>query len=137
MSNSNGDDFASRFKTALREAGFADLNYDEKGKLFGVTAQAVRKWLSGEALPSSRRAPEVAAKLGVRRAWLLDGEAPMRPIATTLAKDVRETANEYNEQFHISSNEFKLLQDFRNLPRPVQLSVEELLGAMSKSLGGP
>lgn len=131
------DEFVTRFQQALREAGYAELTYDEKGKLFGVTPQAVRKWLTGEALPSSRRAPEIAAMLGVRRAWLLDGEAPMRPIATTLNKDIQTPVGGYHaaEQLHISSSEFKLLQDFRNLPKPVRESVEELVGRINKSSG--
>lgn len=43
-----------------------------------VSGEMARKWLAGEALPTPARADGLAEFFRVRRAWLRDGEGPMR-----------------------------------------------------------
>jgi hypothetical protein len=119
------EEFAERFRLALDEAGFSD--YKELGEMFGVTAQAVRKGRDGDSIPTSEHAPIVAEKLGVRRAWLLDGELPMRPRVVS----VGEKSSDYSaEELSISSAEFKFLSDYRSLPNAMRVALEQLLEAM-------
>ncbi len=97
--------------------------------MFGVSPQAVRKWLEGEAMPVSSRAPMIAERLGVRRAWLLDNELPMRAIQT----DMAELASGYVSQgdgLSISGEEFRLLSHYRKLPRNLQ----EALGLLAERM---
>ncbi|MES2625555.1 MAG: helix-turn-helix domain-containing protein, partial [Pseudomonadota bacterium] len=103
--------FAERLTLALDEAGYNIRQKKTLGSLFSVTPQAVSKWLSGEAMPSAIRARTVAEKLGVRRAWLLDNELPMRAHAA----DMKETGRNYSAQegFSLSGEEFRLLVNFR------------------------
>ena len=77
MARNVREEFAERFKLALDEAGLRDMK--DLATALGVTAQAVRKWREGDSIPTAEHAPLLAEKLGVRRAWLLDGELPMRP----------------------------------------------------------
>ena len=48
-------------------------------RLFGVSGEAARKWLSGESIPDTKRIPKIAKHLGVSGEWLLTGQGPMRP----------------------------------------------------------
>lgn len=133
MANSTRREFSKRFRQALNEAGHKETQLHELGGLFEVSGQAVRKWLNGEAIPNSSRAPDIALKLGVRRAWLLDGEQPMRSVQM----EVREDAGHYSElgraqNFSISADEFKLLSNYRNLPLSLQKSVDALLNGIHK-----
>ncbi|MDY6983462.1 MAG: hypothetical protein SV422_10275 [Pseudomonadota bacterium] len=125
MARNVREEFAERFRLALDEAGFSD--YKQLGEMFGVTSQAVRKWRDGDAIPTSEHAPIVAEKLGVRRAWLLDGELPMRPRVV----NVGEKSPDYSaEELSISSAEFKFLTDYRSLPHATRMALEQLLEAM-------
>ena len=119
------DGFAERLKLALDEAGYNIRQKKTLGALFAVTPQAVSKWLAGEAMPSAVRARAVAEKLGVRRAWLLDNELPMR----ALAADMAETGLHYaaQEGISLSSEEFRLVVNFRKLAKPSRSIVEQLV----------
>lgn len=125
-------DFAERLKLALDEAGLGKSQQKELGVLFKVSPQAVKKWLDGEALPVSRRASAVASLLGVRRAWLFDDELPMRPHQA----DMAETGSDYRskEAISISGEEFRLLSNYRRLPRKLQEAMSQLADDMQIEL---
>ena len=105
----------------MRESGYTDLK--ELGGLLGLTAQAVRKWRDAEAIPSAKHAPLLAETLGVRRAWLLDGEPPMRRIPNVLEKG----SSYASEEASISPEEFKLICDLRSLPHEVRESLVQMV----------
>ncbi|MEY4641377.1 MAG: hypothetical protein RLZZ227_1371 [Pseudomonadota bacterium] len=131
MSRNVREGFAERFRLALNEAGHRESPGKELAALFGVTAQAVRKWREGEAIPTSEHAPHVAEKLGVRRAWLLDGELPMRPRSFSMA----EKSSTYTaEDFSVSKEEFKLLSDYRSLPHDLRVALEQFVEAMKREI---
>jgi transcriptional regulator with XRE-family HTH domain len=114
-------EFAERLHQAMTESGYTDLK--ELGALLGLTAQAVRKWRDAEAIPSAEHAPRLAETLGVRRAWLLDGELPMRRIP-----NMSEKGSAYaSEESSISPEEFRLVCDLRGLPHEVRESVVQLV----------
>lgn len=133
MTRTVREGFAERLKLALEEAGFGSSQLKELGAVFDVTPQAVRKWLMGEAMPTAERAPALAGKLGVRRAWLLDGELPMRAHVLDMAEKGRQYAAG-TEGVSISREEFKLLSDYRNLPRSLRTLVEQLADGMNREL---
>ena len=112
MSRSVHEGFTERLERALKEAGFAGYEQSRLGAMFGVSGQAVRKWRRGESIPNAERAPLVADKLGVRRAWLLDNEPPMRP-----QHRVTEGDNSYSVKSGIAltGDEFKMLALYRQL----------------------
>lgn len=58
-----------------------DINQPDLARRMGVTNQAVSKWVRGEALPSGRRLPDLAAQLQCSVAWILTGAASTRTIA--------------------------------------------------------
>ena len=119
MSRKAHDGFTERFKQALDEAGLAAMSRKQLGRIFGVTGQAIKKWLEGESIPSAERAPLVAKKLDVRRAWLLDNELPMR----VLDGAITEGGKDYGIPDHnLTFEEQQMLQQFRRLPkfRPVR-----------------
>lgn len=103
------------------ESGYTDLK--ELGALLELTAQAVRKWRDAEAIPSAEHAPRLAEILGVRRAWLLDGELPMRRIPNMSEKGPAYASEENS----ISPDEFRLICDLRSLPHEVRDSVIQLV----------
>lgn len=126
--------FAERLKLALGEAGYGKTQLKELGALFGVTPQAVRKWLAGEAMPTAEHAPLLAERLAVRRAWLLDAELPMRP---RLADMAAELGQDYEaEALSLSKEELRLLLAYRSLPRHLRRLVEQLAEGLGQEGGG-
>lgn len=123
--------FAERLKLALEEAGYSIREKKTLGTLFSVTPQAVSKWLAGESLPSATRARSVAEKLGVRRAWLIDNELPMRSHTADMAEAGRGYAAQ--EGISLSGEEFRVLTNFRKLPKASRSLVEQLVQTLSQS----
>ena len=85
----------------------------------------MRKWAEGEALPTSSRMPQVAAVLGVRRAWL--HEEPMRPLASGVAGQKRSHAINPEQKLMLSREETKLLLQYRNLFPRQKDAVQEIV----------
>jgi transcriptional regulator with XRE-family HTH domain len=126
-------EFAGRLRLALDEAGFGKASSKELARKFGITPQALRKWLEGEAMPVSGRAAGIAEILQVRRAWLFDNELPMRAFQAAMA----ELPSGYRadaDTFSISGEELRLLNHYRSLSRPVQDSLRSLLESMQARL---
>lgn len=72
--------FAIRLGEALTEAGIPD-DRQRRGTvaaMFGVSRETARKWLTGEAIPATKRIPIIARRLNVRGEWLLTGKSPKR-----------------------------------------------------------
>jgi transcriptional regulator with XRE-family HTH domain len=76
--------FTQRLFLALNSIGYEVTNISgitrEINKLFGeksITSHAVRKWLSGQAIPIHSRLIRLADWLGVSPAWLRFGEGQM------------------------------------------------------------
>ncbi|MEW8051232.1 MAG: helix-turn-helix domain-containing protein [Candidatus Thiodiazotropha sp.] len=131
-------EFAVRFRKALKELGFSPNQQSELQELFGVSGQAVRKWAEGQSLPTASRMPHVATVLGVRRAWLQDGELPMRPtVGRVKGKSKTEPSD---EEFSISGEEMKLLHLFRDLThkeRKAVIGIAVLLAEQRKKHASP
>ncbi|MCU7933926.1 MAG: hypothetical protein KZQ99_03480 [Candidatus Thiodiazotropha sp. (ex Dulcina madagascariensis)] len=103
--------FATRFRKALKELGYSPNQQSEMQVLFDVSGQAVRKWAEGLSMPTTSRMPQVAAVLGVRRAWLQDGEQPMRPTVGRIAD--RHGTEPSDAELSISGEEVGLLHLYR------------------------
>ncbi len=76
------EEFARRLNAALDAAGVPPKGRGRQvtvAKMFGVSQKGARKWLVGEALPTTKRIALIAKRLGVRGEWLLTGQGPMRP----------------------------------------------------------
>ncbi len=82
-------------------------------------------------MPSAVRARTVAEKLGVRRAWLLDNELPMRAHLANAA----ETGANYaaDKGLSLSSEEFRMLVNFRKLNKPSRNLVEQLVQTLAQA----
>lgn len=106
----------------MRESGITDKK--ELGALLGLTAQAIRKWCEAESIPTAEHAPRLAEVLGVRRAWLLDGELPTRPLS------MAERSTGYAaDDASLSPDEFRLIANFRSLPHELRAPFAQLLEA--------
>lgn len=121
--------FAARLRLALGDLEIAPQEQRRLQKLFGVTGQAVRKWIEGSAMPTASRMPLVAERLGVRRGWLQDGEGPMRPAMGI--EDVAEGAAE--EGGRLTPAEARLLQRYRLLKSPQREAVDLIVESMIRS----
>lgn len=73
-------DFSARLDKALTYAGIprGRKRITAVSKLFGVSREAVRKWLAGESIPDTKRIAAIAQHTGVRGEWLLTSQGPMR-----------------------------------------------------------
>ena len=129
MSRSVHDGVTERFKLALEGAGLDGYKQKDLGRLFGVSAQAVKKWLNGESIPTAERAPLIAKKLGVRRAWLLDNELPMSALHGAITEEV---GHDYQPTpaISLSVDEYRLLTQYRQLPKQQQQDLSRLLASM-------
>jgi transcriptional regulator with XRE-family HTH domain len=74
------NEFSKRLDSALTYAGIPADRHRRAivSKLFGVSREAVRKWLAGESIPDTKRISDIAREMGVRGEWLLTGQGPMR-----------------------------------------------------------
>ena len=123
--------FAARFRQALSELGYSPNEAKRMRQLFGVSGQAVQKWADGVSLPTSARIPEIAEILGVRRAWLQDGEEPQR--CSVAIAEQGENYNDSQSNLVLSTNEAKLLAQYRLLTKTQQKVIADLLLELSKS----
>jgi transcriptional regulator with XRE-family HTH domain len=123
--------FAVRFRKALADLGYSASEQKVMQKLFGVSAQAVRKWAEGQSMPSTARMPSVAAALGVRRAWLQDGDGPINPGKV----QVDETKSHYtaDDILEISSDELDSLKLYRQLLPQQQELIRQLMIQLTKT----
>ncbi|WP_422491658.1 hypothetical protein [Endozoicomonas sp. ALE010] len=74
--------FSHRLSQALTHYGVPEKGRgraNQIASMFGVTANAVRKWLEAESLPETWRIIDIANVLGVRTEWLLSGQGRMLP----------------------------------------------------------
>ena len=117
-------EFAARFRKALKDLGYSPSEQARLQRLFGISGQAVRKWAEGLSMPSSARMPQVAETLGVRRAWLQDGEGPMRPTVGA--------GPDASEGTPLTEREVTLLMHFRRLDPPQQAAVALLIASIKK-----
>ena len=69
------DNFATRFKQAVKLAGVPDTN-KSLGKLLRVSASMVGSYRNDEKLPRMQKAIYIANQLNVRVEWLLQGTGP-------------------------------------------------------------
>lgn len=122
--------FAARFRKALADLGYTASEQKAMRKLFGVSAQAVHKWAEGQSMPSTVRMPSVAAALGVRRAWLQDGEEPINPNKVQVEEEKNSYGND--DTLYISQEEFDLLQRYRQLSPQQQILIQQLLAQLTK-----
>ena len=124
--------FAGRFRKALMELGVSPNEQTRLQKLFGVSGQAVRKWAEGLATPTTARMPEVARILGVRRAWLQDGEEPMRPLAVGSA-DETGLYQKGRQEMGLSGDEARLLAVYRILTPELRNALKAVITSLAKS----
>ncbi len=122
--------FATRFRQALAALGYSVSDQKAVRELFGVSPQAVRKWAEGLSMPNSARMPAIAAVLGVRRAWLQDGEEPIKVSKAHIA----ETKSTYSSEdtLDISADELALLQYYRRLSPQQRELIQNLLAQFVK-----
>lgn len=120
-------EFAARFRRALAEAGISPNEQTRLQKLFGVTGQAVRKWADGTSMPTSARLPQVAERLGVRRAWLQDGDGPMRPDGGR-----PNPASRNSDVLSLHPDEVRLITRYRLLGEKERVALETLLAAIAR-----
>lgn len=73
------ESFSKRLSKALDYAGVPGGRERRLAvsRMFGVSREAVRKWLAGESIPDTKRLPEIAKLLGVRAEWLITGAGGM------------------------------------------------------------
>ncbi len=121
--------FAARFQQALAKLGYNASEQKKMRRLFGVSAQAVRKWADAQALPTNARMPQVAEVLGVRRAWLQDGEEPMYPVLLKVkdGSPVYTKDDKKDADMSISVAELKHLHLFKKLSVKQRDSVQQLM----------
>jgi hypothetical protein len=76
--------------------------------------------------------PEVAKILGVRRAWLQDGEEPMRPLAVGSA-DETGLYQKGRQEMGLSGDEARLLAVYRILTPELRNALKAVITSLSKS----
>ncbi|MBY0270623.1 MAG: hypothetical protein K2X06_12185 [Burkholderiales bacterium] len=131
MANSDGREaFSKRLRQALQQGGVGvdsptrlagDFNDHYSGK--GVTQQAVRKWLNGEAIPAHDKIMALADWLEVGAEWLEYGKGS----AAASAPVVQQAAPAYRG--NLSDDE--LLKRYRKLSHSQQRAVAEIISGLA------
>ena len=120
--------FSSRLCQALNEAGYKINEQSKLGNLFGVSGQAVRKWIQSESMPSSSRVNLIADILDVRSSWLMYGEEPMRDGLKAI---VSEPDQHYS--IEISQREQRMIQNLRELPKSTRDAIDALIISLKET----
>jgi len=58
------------------------------GKMFGVSQEAARKWLSGEGMPQLTKCIEICNKANISIDWLLTGKGSMLIVGYNLSNEM-------------------------------------------------
>lgn len=126
-------EFSARFRKALEHRKYSPAQIKRLANLFGVSITATRKWLDGISMPTSARMPDVASKLGVRRAWLQDGEEPMLPHAARPAESPERRGRPKSADIMVlSSDQLEWLGDYQHLTPEQRKAVRELVNLFRK-----
>lgn len=120
--------FSTRLCLALSEAGYKINEQSKLGTLFGVSGQAVRKWIQAESMPSNNRVKLIADILDVRSSWLMYGEEPMRDGPKV---QVSEPNKSY--MIEISKQEQNIIQGLRELPKSTRDAISNLITSLQNS----
>lgn len=126
-------EFSARFRKALDNMGYSPSQQNVLGEIFGVSGQAVRKWAEGSAIPNSARMPQIASILGVRRAWLQDGEEPMMPEIARVAEPAFQGGGKRTEEIAISNDEATMLYNYRLLNMDQKSAVRTIISLFIKN----
>ncbi|HEY0062335.1 MAG TPA: hypothetical protein VGC21_09460 [Telluria sp.] len=113
--------FSDRLRQALRSAHVSsspstvtkEFNLRADGAT--VTSHAVRKWLTGEAIPTHERLMILSGWLGVHASWLLYGE------------EANTDFSQLPAMFSMESDELSLINDFKCLSPDGQYLAREML----------
>ena len=81
-------------------------------------------------MPTPSRMPHVAEVLGVRRAWLQDGEEPMRPVVGKASGQGKRQGAKQVQEFPISGEEVNLLHMYRTLAPKQRKAVRDLVALL-------
>lgn len=126
-------EFSARFRKALDNMGYSPSQQSILGEIFGVSGQAVRKWAEGSAIPNSARMPKIASILGVRRAWLQDGEEPMTPEIARIAEPAFQGRGKPREEITITSDEATMLYNYRLLTLDQKNAIRTIISLLIKA----
>lgn len=125
--------FAERLRQAIEEMGYQVREQTALGELFGVTGQAVKKWLEGTSMPSRDNMAGVASVLAVQRAWLEYGEGDMRP---RYAVSERRDVGYGNATIELKGSEMSILLAIRQLSNEDRSVIEHIIARMSGDRSG-
>lgn len=102
--------FASRLDFALTQAGIPKdrARLRRVASMFGVSREAARKWLTGMAVPETRRIMAIAKRLRVSAEWLLTGSdhgqahgrghtSPPAVVLTEIQQSIIDLLNDLTE----------------------------------------
>lgn len=124
------EEFSRRLTQKLREHGIDAASPTQVAQGFNdrtpqqrVTAQAVRKWLGGDAIPSQPKVKALAAWLGVTADWLRFGESSGPAPAMRQA-----TAPPYRPAL----SDQELVRRYRKLSGEHQTALAEIITALSE-----
>ena len=96
-------EFSLRLRNALSQVGesLAVANvtsgFNHSNNDLPVTSHAVRKWLTGEAIPTQPKLRCLAAWLGVSAAWLRFGDDAAAEVANSLSAQEQALVTEYRK----------------------------------------
>lgn len=105
--------FSRRLNEALDDMGLPPKHQGRQTQaatLFKITQKGVRKWLEGEAIPSTDRWPDVAAKAKVNINWLFFGQGAKR-----------------GSEHGLSPAAIKIASAWQNAPADVQIALSDAL----------
>jgi transcriptional regulator with XRE-family HTH domain len=116
--------FAKRLNEACDMAGIPPKGKGRQqtiAKMFGVTQKGARKWLEGEAIPETKRIPEISRALRVAGEWLLTG------TGSSPATGIREEAARY------SPDTLRLAEAIQSLSPSARATLKTVVDAFAQS----
>ncbi|RLA07686.1 MAG: hypothetical protein DRQ51_05300 [Gammaproteobacteria bacterium] len=116
------DEFADRLSQALKMYSGRRTSKTVISKRFGVTRQALNRWMTGETMPHQARMPNIAETLGVSLAWLRDGTGEMLVDRAVVIDEKNKIAI-----INITPQERDVLLEYRKLEHSLQDAARQLI----------
>ena len=124
----NYEQFSNRLKQALSLRGIPANSPTELARQFGtrprgvrVSAQAARKWLNAESIPTHDKLKALANWLGMETNWLLSGEG----------SPTTQVAHESKQAYQVALGDEELLRHYRKLNGIQQQAITEIITALA------
>lgn len=129
---------ADRIRQIILEMDGNDYGKQARlAEIAGCGRPVVNHWLSGQqGKINVKHALAIAAKLGYRVEWIVEGKGPRKKGETETSIDVNESGQEKLFLYHVTQKEMEMISNYRSADPMDQTMIEHLCKRSARDLAG-